>query len=337
VNYTEVEGGIEGSRVKGVKLKFSEGVIIMKDECNVETVEPRAAPSLMRRVSWGAIFAGLMTTIVLQLMLTLLGVAIGASTIDPLKEQNPAEGLGIGSAIWLVLSGAISLFAGAWVAGRLSGGPRYVDGMLHGLVTWSAATVTMVLLAATAAGALIGGAGALVRSISSRAGSQQQGGSQMAGVEEHIKQMFPQAGELLSPTGREGEQTPGALTDIAKKDPQIAAALARLASRGGASASPSDRDEIVHGLTTRHGMDQQQATTLVTQWDQNFQRVKGQAEQKSREAGDKAAKTTSKGALWGFIGLAIGGLVAAWGGWIGTASLARRTEPRPTGRATTHA
>jgi hypothetical protein len=308
----------------------------MKDECNVETVEPRAAPSLMRRVSWGAIFAGLMTTIVLQLMLTLLGVAIGASTIDPLQEQNPAEGLGIGSAIWLVLSGAISLFAGAWVAGRLSGGPRDVDGMLHGLVTWSAATVTMVLLAATAAGTLIGGAGTLVKSIASQGGSQQQDGSQMANVQEQIKAMFPQTGPLLTPTGREGEQTPGALTDIAKKDPQIAAALARLAARGGVAASPSDRDEIVHGLTTRHGMEQQQANTLVTQWDQNFQRVRGQAEQKSREVGDQAAKTASKGALWGFIGLAIGGLVAAWGGWIGTASLARRAEVR-TARVSTHA
>ena len=81
----------------------------MKEEVYAESTVLNPAASLVRRVSWGAIFAGLVVTIVIQLTLTLLGVAIGAATIDPLRERNPAEGLGVSSAIWLTVSALISI------------------------------------------------------------------------------------------------------------------------------------------------------------------------------------------------------------------------------------
>lgn len=303
----------------------------MNDEVYIEkTVSP--APSLLKRISWGAIFAGLAASIVIQLMFTLLGISIGASTINPLEESNPAKGLGIGSALWLVVSGAVSLFAGAWIAGRLSGGPREVDGMLHGVITWSVATITTVLLAASAAGALVGGAGSLLAKaggLGKSAADQvepEQKQQALATIEEQIKIMFPQV-DALTPTGRgETNQGPGMLTDLARKDPQLAAALTKMQARGGANTAAAERGEVVNLLTTKHGMDQQQATHIVTEWDQRFQQAKAQGEQKAREVGDKVAKGASKGALWGFIALAIGGIVAAWGGWIGSKSLPGRVE-----------
>src|SRR5436305_1966065 len=133
----------------------------MKEEI-YETVD-YTAPSLLRRVSWGAIFAGLFVTIVIQLMLTLLGVAIGAASFDPWDEQNPGKGLAIGSAIWLLISSLLSIFAGSCVAGRLSGGPRPADGMLHGIITWSASTVLTLFLLATSLGFIVSGAGSLLQ------------------------------------------------------------------------------------------------------------------------------------------------------------------------------
>src|SRR5213082_1123708 len=121
----------------------------MKEEVFVESTSSRA-PSLMRRVSWGAIFAGLLVTIVIQMMLTLLGIGIGAATIDPLRESNPGEGLAVGSAIWLIVSALIAVFVGSCISGRLSGGPRSSDGLLHGIVTWSAATVLTVAMLVSA-------------------------------------------------------------------------------------------------------------------------------------------------------------------------------------------
>jgi len=38
----------------------------------IETTSPQ--PGVLRRVSWGAVFAGVIVTVVLQLLFTLLGV-----------------------------------------------------------------------------------------------------------------------------------------------------------------------------------------------------------------------------------------------------------------------
>lgn len=46
----------------------------------------------LKRISWSAIFAGVIISMVVYLLLAILGTAIGASTLDPLKEQNPLDG-----------------------------------------------------------------------------------------------------------------------------------------------------------------------------------------------------------------------------------------------------
>ncbi len=302
----------------------------MKEEINVvQPVQtlPGLAPSRVRRVSWGAIFAGLFVTIAIQLTLTLLGAAIGAGSVNPLQEQNPGSGLALGSAIWLGVTGLISIWVGACVAGRLSGGPARSDGMLHGIVTWSVSTITMVLLLATAVGAVLGGTGAL---ISRGMAQNSQPGASSGGISDQLKNLFPEAGALLPPTGRtEGKQVPGELTGLAQQDSELAAAMARMEKNGGASKATQDRDQVINLLTTKHNMNQAQAQSLVNQWDQQYQQVQGQIDQKAREVGDKAARGVSQVSWVGFVALLLGLLVAAWGGWAGTASLPRRIETAP--------
>jgi len=304
----------------------------MNEHVNVEPVVSRP-PSLLRRISWGAIFAGLLVTVVTQFMLTLLGVGIGAATFDPMKEQNPAQGLATGSAIWLIVSALISVFIGSCIAGRLSGAPRRADGLLHGVVTWSAATLVTLFLLFSAMGALLGGVGSLLTGAVSTGGAvaATSGGTSghldqnaMASLENKAKQI-PGADALLPPTGRDNGQTspPGELTGMAQNNKELAAALARMEKNGGAAKSPSDRDQVVQILTSQENLDQQRATQLVSQWDSQFQQMKQQAEQKARQAGDVAAKGVSKGALWGFVALLLELGIAAWGGWAGASSLAR--------------
>ena len=51
-----------------------------------------------RRISWGAVLAGVIIVLIVQLLLSLLGVGIGASTIDPMQGDTPrASTLGIGA------------------------------------------------------------------------------------------------------------------------------------------------------------------------------------------------------------------------------------------------
>src|SRR3954469_22305097 len=127
---------------------------------DVPLSSPAGVP-IFKRVSWGAVFAGVVITLAIQILLGLLGVAIGASTIDPLREQNPTKGIGIGAGIWVVLSSLIAIFIGSWVGGRLSGSTR-TDGRLHGLLTWSVATLLTVYLLTTAVGSMLGGAANLL-------------------------------------------------------------------------------------------------------------------------------------------------------------------------------
>jgi len=108
---------------------------------------------------------------------------------------------------------------------------------------------------------------------------------------------------------------------IASSDPQIAASHFKMEKQGGAASAQEERDQIVNQLTSQHGMTEQQASDLVTQWDQSFQEKKQQFEQKARETGDVAARKTSQGAWWGFGALVLGLVVSAWAGWVGTGSL----------------
>jgi hypothetical protein len=111
------------------------------------------------RISWGAVFAGAIIALATQIVLALIGMAIGLATLNPATGDNPSgTALGAGAAIWLVISSLISLFLGGYIAARLAG--RF-NGWLHGLITWGTLTLLTLMLLTTAAGQLIGTASGL--------------------------------------------------------------------------------------------------------------------------------------------------------------------------------
>ena len=111
------------------------------------------------RISWGAVLAGAIIALATQIVLTLIGVAIGLATVNPATGDSPTgTALGAGAAIWFVLSSLISLFLGGYIAARLAG---RVNGWLHGLTTWGTLTLLMLMLITTAVGQLIGAASGL--------------------------------------------------------------------------------------------------------------------------------------------------------------------------------
>lgn len=110
-----------------------------------------------KRVSWGAVFGGLVIALVVQLMLSLLGIGIGMGTVDPLTESNPFAGLGIAALTWGIVSMLAALFAGGLVAARLAGIPKTIDSVLHGLLTFSLFTIVTFYLITTTAGTIVSG------------------------------------------------------------------------------------------------------------------------------------------------------------------------------------
>ncbi len=189
--------------------------------------------------------------------------------------------------------------------------------------------VAMMALLATATGAIVGGVGALLSdAINSR--TSPGGQTAMNAMQQQFQGLFPQSGALLPPTGRTAnEQVPGNLTALAQQDGDLALALGRMEQHGGAAQDAQDRDQVTNLLVTKHHMNQQEAANLVNQWDQQFRQVHAQAAQQTREAGQAAARGLEDAAWWGFGALILGLALAAWGGWVGTASLRRTAEVTP--------
>lgn len=128
------------------------------------------------RLSWGAVFAGLVLATALQIVLTLLGTAVGLAAWDP---GESARGLGIGAGIWAILSILISLFVGGLATGRLAGLLRRKDGALHGVLLWGLSTILTLWLLASGVSAVAGGA---FRMVGSALGATTNAAAQTAGA-----------------------------------------------------------------------------------------------------------------------------------------------------------
>src|SRR5215216_1788218 len=69
------------------------------------------------RISWGGIWAGVLTVLGMLLFLATLGLAIGITAVDP--SDADAQSIGMGAAIWSGVALLISLFVGGMAATRL--------------------------------------------------------------------------------------------------------------------------------------------------------------------------------------------------------------------------
>jgi ElaB/YqjD/DUF883 family membrane-anchored ribosome-binding protein len=305
-------------------------------------VASHTAGVVTRRISWGAIIGGTIIALVTQITLSLLGIGIGASTIHVQSGQT-GSGLGSGSAIWLVLTILISLFAGGYVAGRLAGFPAKQEGMLHGLITFGLVTLLSLYFLTTALGAIIGGAGAALGSILNVTGqgiasaapkvadaAQQKLAEQ--GID--LSNLQAQANELLRQTGKPQLQ-PENLQSQAKNavnqntpanpaDQNAASAsdlINKLFSQGKDTLTAVDRDAAINVIVARTGKSREEAGQIVDKWQATYQEAKSkleqakeQAIQKSKEAADAAANAATQAGLLGALAMVLGAVVAAVGG-----------------------
>jgi len=128
----------------------------MKEEFVAADASGNRLAVFNRSISWSAIVAGLVVALVSQILLTMIGVAIGAATINPMSESNPTDGLGKGAMIWWFVTALISLFLGARVAGRMSGVITRKEGGMHGFLMWCTSTVLTFMVAGTMLGGIFG-------------------------------------------------------------------------------------------------------------------------------------------------------------------------------------
>ncbi|BCQ29066.1 hypothetical protein NK8_72560 (plasmid) [Caballeronia sp. NK8] len=111
------------------------------------------------RISWGAVIAGVILSLIAYLILTVLGTAIGASVLSPLTQPDPSRGFAFGSGAYMIVMTVIAVFVGSYFAGRCAP----VLGWLHGLLAWA----VMIIAMAYGATSLMGSAVSAVGSVAS--------------------------------------------------------------------------------------------------------------------------------------------------------------------------
>ncbi|TYB71822.1 hypothetical protein ES676_11780 [Bizionia saleffrena] len=116
------------------------------------------------RISWGGVFAGALAAIVISFVLHLLGLGIGMTSIDPMTDSEPFNGIGTGAIIWWILSNLSALFVGGLIAARSAGLPSNADGGIHGFLAWGVYLVISVFLVISFVSNTFSGMGSLISS-----------------------------------------------------------------------------------------------------------------------------------------------------------------------------
>lgn len=316
---------------------------------NASTVYPTGGTPFYRRISWGAIIAGTLVALVTMLLLNLLGIGIGLGAINPMEEASPFSGLGIGAIIWWVASNLIAVFAGGYVAAKMAGVPKTSTSTIHGILSWCLYTVVSFYILTTAVGSLISGVGSVISNTLSAAGSgisavaqnsqQNQNSSQNQSSLISFSEIKSEVKQVLSNT-QNSEIVPDSMERSAEKtaqnvrqnmnnvdyisDQELQAIAEDVFFENGKLAQNVTRQDVVNAVQSNTNMSQQEVNNVAdimmekyNKAKQEAQQLAQQAKQEAKETGQKVAESSSKAAIWSFVALALGAVVAGVGGRTG--------------------
>ena len=281
------------------------------------TIDDDAHTIMINRVAWGAIFAGTVVALVLQVMLTMLGVGIGMATLDPASGDNPAAStFSITAAVWWFISGIIAAFAGGYVAARMSGRTVPTTGAFHGLTTWAFTTLLVLYLLTTTAGSLVGGVFSGVAST-------------IGGIGQTVAESAAPVLADANPLDAIERQVRATGTDPEALNNAAVNAIRQLLT-GDASNADQARQQAAQALAQARNIPLDEARQQVAAFEQEYQQTVAQAKQTATEAADTAASAVSTGALVTFVALVLGAIAGWFGGRSGVVHpvFADRVMPR---------
>lgn len=245
--------------------------------------DPATRRPLFPAIRWGAVIAGVAVGLSVQLVLTLLGIATGLSTVNLAQGET----VGTGPLLWAGFSMLVSAFVGGYVAARMSGLKRRSDGVLHGAVSWAVTTIMFAVLATSIGGTLISG---VFNNMNQLASSGAAGGE------------APLAALMRSQGGRMMD------VDTLRQFQQYLRA--------------GQRDQAVQLVTNSMGLDQARASAIVDQ-ALILTGSPGAASPESRAATENAMRAVGTAAWIGVAGIALALALGIGGGLLGAAGSRR--------------
>ena len=269
------------------------------------------------RLSWAAIFAGVVIAVAVQLVLGILGAGIGLTMVDPVEGTTPgAAGFGIGAGLYWLVTTVVALGAGGYAAARVAGVHERFDALVHGLVVWGVTLILTLYLLTSAVGGIIGGAfrtvGAVAGAAGSTVGAAAPAAASVAGVDQ--ADVRSEAAAYLSDAPSDPAQMTSeqAQKEIAKQLPALA--------RGGTEGQQAE-SRIVDIVAAQRKISRPEAQAQVTRAKQQFVRTKDQAVASAKSATDKAAGAAAGTSFVLVLALLVGAGAAGFGA---TAATRRR-------------
>ena len=286
-----------------------------------------------RLLYWGAIFAGAVAALACQIVLMMLGAALGLAAYSPLTADHPVAEFGAGAAVIHGLVAVFALWMGGWVAGRFTGRSGLKGGSLHGFMVWCLATVTAIIAVSASAGWALGDLSKIVGGGLSMAGKPIA--AVVGGSGDLAKDAVNRSQGMIQSFQDEGLSNAAAgksPTDTIRAKRDLGFALAHLFA-----ADPTKRVEseqaVVSVLVEQRGMSADSARKMVDEWVASYQKLqadletaKQEASLKTKEAADTAAHDLSILSLCSFAAFVLGAIFATIGGKHGGLCGYKRTE-----------
>lgn len=272
------------------------------------------APALASRVSWGALIAGALIAVSIGTALNVLGLAVGATTVDAVAGETPSAGsIGLGAGIWLLCANLIGLAVGGYVAARLAGIPNGTDAALHGLGVWAIGFLISVVLLGSA---VAGTAQTAFNTASSAFGGVARGaGSAIGAVTDQVD---PQAIIDRARQSLTGPTDPAQM-NTEQRGAELATLLGRRVANG--ELDQPDQQRLTALIAAEAGIPQQEAEQRVRAYEAEAKRVAAEAEARARRAADAAASSAATASFWVFAALVLGALAAVFGAYLGRRTL----------------
>jgi hypothetical protein len=300
------------------------------------------------RIRWSAVFAGFVVGVSVQMVLTLLGLAVGAWAIN-LQDAQPARGVPLGTGIWTGVSMLISAFAGGFVTSRLSGTPLRSDGIYQATVVWGVTWLVFTWLATTAMATMIGGlfsafgsglqtigqaAGPAVTKAVSKSAETMKASPDMSaeGLRKQIESILQATQKSeLQPSAM--KQEVGQLTNKAQGGQPMSQVtdqgIAELKEKLGAL----DREAAVNVMVNKFGLSRTQAEELAQSSIALIEPLKGKGQEMKEQSvamADATIHNLASAALWLFVLSMLSLLATLGGGALGIADkLNLSIEGRP--------
>lgn len=267
------------------------------------------AGSVPFRLSWGAIFAGLLVALTLQLVLTLAGAAVGLAAWDP----NSGRALGIGATLWALVSILVSLYVGGATAGWTAGALTRPVGMLHGALVWALSTLVMTWLVASGISSIAGttfrvfgnvlgatasvaarGAGAAISSAASNSNIS------VGDIRSQVASILQETGNpQLSPDSLKANASRAAstATQTSASNGDVASEISNMIS---GTASQVNRNDVINVIVARTGVTRPEAERMADRVIALRQTVSSKLDTLKQAVGEKAetAASATSGALW---------------------------------------